>query len=180
MELVNVLNAGEDYRKSFYELYESAFPLEEKKPIDMMERLARVGKMELLAVSDEESVIGLAIHMLGKKSVLLDYFAILPEKRSGGYGTKILQMLTERFGKKKYILEIEMLDEEADNAVQRKRRKEFYLKNGIKETGVFVNVYETDFELLTVDGKLKYEEYVQLLRDVLGEEGLRVLRPRKL
>ena len=50
----------------------------------------------------------------------------------------------------------------------------------MKETGVFVNVYKTDFELLTPDGELNFEEYTEILYGILGEEGVRILEPRLL
>ena len=53
----------------------------------------------------------------------------------------------------------------------------FYLKNGLKETGLFVNIYYTDFELLTLDGKLTFEEYVSFLKTILGEEAVAKLNP---
>ena len=58
-------------------------------------------------------------------------------------------------------------DEKAENEEERKRRKAFYLRNGLKETGLFVNVYDTDFELLTPDGELTFWEYVDFLREVM-------------
>ena len=73
-----------------------------------------------------------------------------------------------------------MQDASADNAKERERRKSFYLRNGLKETGVFANVYGTDFELLTPDGELSYEEYTDILYDILGEEGVAALNPRLL
>ena len=73
-----------------------------------------------------------------------------------------------------------MQDDSADNAEERKRRKAFYLRNGLKETGVFANVYGTDFELLTPDGELSYSEYTDILYAILGEEGVRLLNPRLL
>ena len=68
-------------------------------------------------------------------------------------------------------------DEKAENAEERKRRKAFYLRNGLKETGLFVNVYDTDFELLTPDGELTFWEYVDFLREVMYEEYVEILRP---
>ena len=67
--------------------------------------------------------------------------------------------------------------EKAENAEERKRRKAFYLRNGLKETGLFVNVYDTDFELLTPDGELTFWEYVDFLREVMYEEYVEILRP---
>ena len=73
----------------------------------------------------------------------------------------------KRFKNYKYIFEIETQNEKAENAEERKRRKAFYLRNGLKETGLFVNVYDTDFELLTPDGELTFWEYVDFLREVM-------------
>ena len=72
---------------------------------------------------------------------------------------------------------IETQNEKAENAEDRKRRKAFYLRNGLKETGLFVNVYDTDFELLTPDGELTFWEYVDFLREVMYEEYVEILRP---
>lgn len=180
MELLNISAEGSNYKDQVQKLYGEAFPEEEKKPWAMMEQLVCEGKMELLAIVEEGAFVGLAMNMLSPKTALLDYFAISADKRSGGYGGRAVRMLQERFSDKKYIFEIEMQDPDAENAEDRRRRKAFYLRNGLKETGVFANVYHTDFELLTPDGSLTYEEYVDMLRLILGEEGLEVLQPQKL
>ena len=91
--------------------------------------------------------------------------------------SKGLEVLLERFKNYKYIFEIETQNEKAENAEERKRRKAFYLRNGLKETGLFVNVYDTDFELLTPDGELTFWEYVDFLREVMYEEYVEILRP---
>ena len=177
MELKNILKDGTELKKQVYALYEEAFPAEEKKPISLMEHLAEKGQMELLAVTDQGEFVGLAFNMMDGNTALLDYFAISSEKRNGGYGSKTLKLLLERFHSNKYIFEIEMQDEKAENARDRRRRKAFYLRNGLKETGLFAHVYETDFELLTPDGSLTYDEYTGFLERILGEEGVRVLNP---
>lgn len=180
MEFLDILTDGKKYKEQVYALYEAAFPPEEKKPLSMMETLAEQRKMELLAIVEEGEFVGLAMNMLSEKAALLDYFAIAADKRSGGYGSRAVRMLQERFDGRKYIFEIEKQDSEADNASDRRRRKEFYLRNGLKETGIFANVYHTDFELLTPDGSLTFQEYVEMLAYILGEEGLRILKPTLL
>ena len=103
--------------------------------------------------------------------------AIVPEKRNYGYGSRGLEALLKKFKNHKYIFEIETQDEKAENAEERKKRKAFYLRNGLQETGLFVNVYETDFEILTPDGELTFWEYVDFLREVMYEEYVQILRP---
>lgn len=180
MELLNIQTDGKEYRKQVFELYEEAFPEEEKKPQALMEELAGQGKMELLAAVEDGEFIGLAMNMMHGNTALLDYLAIAPDHRCGGYGSRTVQALLERFQNKKYIFEIEMQDENAANAQDRKRRKSFYLRNGLKETGLFANVYHTDFEILTPDGSLTYEEYIGMLEAILGKEGIEILNPRLL
>ena len=150
MKLMNIADEGAQYKWQLYDLYDKAFPEQEKKPLQVMEQLAADGKMEMLALVDEDEFAGLAINLIDEEQnrALLDYYAIAPEKRNGGYGSKGLEVLLERFKNYKYIFEIETQDEKAENAEERKRRKAFYLRNGLKETGLFVNVYDTDFELL--------------------------------
>ena len=55
-----------------------------------MEQLAADGKMEMLALVDEDKFAGLAINLIDEEQnrALLDYYAIAPEKRIGGYGSK--------------------------------------------------------------------------------------------
>ncbi len=180
MKFLDVFADGSHYRQQVYDLYEEAFPVEEKKPILLMEQLTKAGKMEILAVEEAGEFAGLAINMLSDGTALLDYFAIAGDRRCKGSGGRAVRALQERFQDEKYIFEIEMQDEKAPNAEERKRRKAFYLRNGLKETGVFANVYETDFELLTPDGKLTFEEYVEMLLYILGEEGVKLLNPHKI
>ncbi len=180
MELIKLGKTEKRYLEPLKALYFDAFPEVERKPFPYMEELCASGKMEMLAVVENGEFIGLDINMLAKNAAILDYFAISPEKRSGGYGSRALRLILERFQGQKLIFEIETQDPSAENAVDRKRRKDFYLRNGVKETGVFANVYHTDFELLTQDGKLTFSLYLEALRSVLGEEGVTLLNPTQL
>ena len=174
MRLTDILTEeGRPYYNAIRSLYEEAFPEEEKKSFERMEELAYQGKMELLALCKEEELLGLVFYLITEKTALLDYFAILPEKRSMGYGGKAVAAVLERFSDRKLIFEIEKQDPLAENPGDRKRRKAFYLRNGLKETGLFANVYHTDFELLTPDGELDFDTYVTALRESMGEETVR-------
>lgn len=179
MKLVNIADEGAKYKWQLYDLYDKAFPEQEKKPLQVMENLVADGKMEMLAMVDEDEFVGLAINLIDVEQdrALLDYYAIVPEKRNYGYGSRGLEALLKKFKNHKYIFEIETQDEKAENAEERKKRKAFYLRNGLQETGLFVNVYDTDFEILTPDGELTFWEYVDFLREVMYEEYVQILRP---
>ena len=53
MKLVNIADEGAKYKWQLYDLYDKAFPEQEKKPLQVMENLVADGKMEMLAMVDE-------------------------------------------------------------------------------------------------------------------------------
>lgn len=167
-------------KEAFIALYETAFPSDERKPFAFMEGLVRQGKMEMLAVMDEERPVGLAITLLTKEIVILDYFAVFPAVRGHGHGGKALGLLIKRYTGRRLILEIEMEDPQAENALYRVKRRAFYIRNGIKATGIYAHVYHTDFELLSVDGKLSFREYVQAMEEAMGVGYVAKLQPRQI
>ena len=64
MKLMNIADEGMRYKSQLYELYEMAFPEQEKKPLHVMEQLVEDGKMEMLAIVDGDEFVGLAIKLL--------------------------------------------------------------------------------------------------------------------
>ena len=64
MKLVNIADEGAKYKWQLYDLYDKAFPEQEKKPLQVMENLVADGKMEMLAMVDEDEFVGLAINLI--------------------------------------------------------------------------------------------------------------------
>ena len=87
MELQNIQKEGKKYKEEVYALYVEAFPEVERKPLELIETLSALGKMEMLAITENEEFLGLAINMMTGKTALLDYFAIAPGRRGGGIGS---------------------------------------------------------------------------------------------
>lgn len=179
---MELIKAEGIYLDQLKELYEEAFPREEKKPFALMERCAEEGKMEILAVVEDGKFIGLDINMLvpGTDLALLDYFAIDPNLRGGGYGSRALKLILERFKGNRMIFEIERPDDAADNAEQRLRRRNFYMRNGLLETGIFASFFGAEFELLVTEGTITYEDYVRALSETLGEEMMKLGNAQRL
>lgn len=148
-------------------LYKRAFPRNEKKPFFIIKQKQKTGSVEILSLDDGEFA-GLCITMLNDDVVLLDYFAIEEGVRGKGYGGKTLTKLRERYKGKKLFLEIEQPDEAADNNEERVRRKQFYLRNGFLEAGIYVRLFGVDMELLCYDCELNFQEYFNLYRSIYG------------
>lgn len=152
------------------ELYKSEFPKEERKPFPLMLEKEQNGEMEILAVNSEEGeFLGLVITIIDTEWILLDYFAIKPEMQGKNIGSDVICLLNERYKDKGIVIEIERTDTECENRSQRIRRKQFYLKNGMREAGILVTLYNVEMELLTNGKRINYKEYYQIYQNIFGE-----------
>lgn len=142
-----------------YRLYRSAFPRCERKPFSMIYKMSRAGKTDVWYISDQGRFVGLAITINGPDRILLDYFAIAEAHRSGGYGSQILKSLIAHYEPKSLFGEIENVIDEGEDLPLRKRRKQFYLRNGLKEMGVMVYLFGVKMELIGTGTPLSFEEY---------------------
>lgn len=156
-------------------LYTEAFPDNERKPFAMIREKYREKRTDVWVIEEEEEVSGLAITMNSEDLVLLDYFAISPEKRGQGLGSASLRALFERYHGKRFFLEVESLTVPADNMEERRRRKQFYLSNGMKELGVYARLFGVEFELLGYACKVSFAEYYSLYDSIYGEYASRFL-----
>lgn len=160
---------GEDLR-CLEELYMTAFPEIERKPLGLLLDKADEGLMELLNIEEDDGAfLGLAIMIYHRDLVLLDYFAIAKENRGAGIGSEALQLLMKRYRDKRFFLEIETPSEDAPNAKQRERRKEFYIRNGMVQLDYEVDCFGTNMLILTNGSRLTYEEYYEVYVSTFGD-----------
>ena len=142
-----------------YSLYRSAFPRCERKPFSMIVKMTRLGKTDTWYCTDQGKFVGIAITINGDDAILLDYFAMDKSLRNSGYGSALLQALIRQYAPKTLFGEIETEFEQCEDLELRKRRKQFYLRNGLKEMGVMVYLFGVKMELLTSDRTMTFEEY---------------------
>lgn len=164
MELTTKLT----HEKELRALYKAAFPKEERKPMTFIHKLRREGKCVIHSATENGKFIGLAIMLTDEKFALLDYLAVDPSLRSMGYGAKILDELREIYADKCLFLERETVLNSVENAHDRDRRRRFYLKNGLSDTGIYVNVYTVEMTLMTFGKSITFEEYAAFLKKTLG------------
>ena len=152
-----------------YRLYQAAFPASEKKPFSMIRSMQKKGKTDVWYCEEKGKFAGLVITINGPDQILLDYLAVAKKRRGQGIGSQILQKMREQYYGKGVFLEIEIVDEVAENYEERKRRKQFYLSNGMMPMNVFVELLGVDMELLGFECKLTFEEYHAFYRDNYNE-----------
>ena len=165
---MQVCTAGSLDKKFILELYLEAFPPEERKQFSMIEQKAAMGSMEILVLKEGKKRVGLAVTALEDELVLLDYFAIAPQYRDMGYGTDAFGLLRELYGDRQFFLEIEEPEDGAPNQKDRLRRKKFYLRNGMKETGIRIVLFGVDMEILCAGDGLTFGKCERLYRELLG------------
>ena len=105
-------------------LYETAFPKDEQIPWDDLMRLIEEMPLDFTAYYDGEDFIGFTI--------------VYPRKQfNWGYGQQILTQLIEKYKGQTCVLDMESPTQVCENLVQRRRRHDFYLRNGFRDTNVY-------------------------------------------
>lgn len=138
-------------------LYNSSFPADERIPFDTLAD-GDDANGDFYSFYDNEELCGIAyIYTDGDLSFLF-YLAVSENMRGMGYGSKILSHISELKPGNRIILDIEKTEKTAANYLQRKRRKEFYLRNGYEESGIFYSVFGVDYELLIKNGSIVISE----------------------
>lgn len=109
-------------------LYHSAFPVAERMPLSRFFALQKKGQAEILVLRTGGAFAGLMIVTFAPGYALLNYFAVEPDCRSMGLGSRALPALQQRYPNRQVVLEVEPPDHTAPNARQRQRRLDFYAK----------------------------------------------------
>lgn len=148
-----------EYLRLFH-LYESAFPVAEKKPIAMILRMEKCGASDVWYFEEGGKFLGLAITINGPDIILIDYFAVSKKLRGRGNGEKMLKSLIRHYSDRGVFLEIEVPYEWAKNYSDRLRRRKFYInKVGLTPMETRAKLFGVDMELLGTGCHLTYDEY---------------------
>lgn len=145
-------------------LYLEAFPESERKPFFLLQTRAAEGRAELLSIRFEGAFAGLAVTLLYRDYVLVDYLAVSPDYRNHGIGARVLDLIRDRYAGRLIFLEIE----EPRTELQ-ERRRNFYIRNGILPTGLAVELFGEDMLILSDGGRdVPYDDYAALLLYAAG------------
>lgn len=154
--------------KRIKSLYRASFPRAERKPFARICRNCRKGKMEIWVIKENTTFLGFLICALCENLLLIDYFAVSPAHRGKGIGTKAIKFLSTIYPKHFIFLEIELKNPKAKNAMQRMRRKTFYLRCGFLETNLKWNLYGVPMEILCYQKQVSYDQCQRMYRFLYG------------
>lgn len=171
LNFIDIKN-NKECNKKVIKLYNEAFPKEERIPIWILKRLIRKNKAHFYGIYDNEKFIGLIYNIYYKDIVFVFYLAIDKETRGQGYGSKILEFIKQTYTKHRIILCIEQMDKNSNNYEQRKKRKEFYIKNGFKDANYSVKEKGVLYDMLYYnedDKTVEIQEFKELMKNYFGK-----------
>jgi len=149
-------------------LYASAFPAAEQAPMPYLLKRAMKDYVDFHAYYDGEVFVGFTYSMTRENLTFIMYLAIDANHRAKGYGSQILSHIKEAYPNNRIILNIEIEDETAENNAERKKRKQFYMRNGYHSSGVFLKIMGVTYELLVCNGDCTAEEFLTLNKKFMG------------
>ena len=128
------------------------FPPEELKPLKAMLSLMAQGRYQALGLYEGEELLGYALLWLepGVPFALLDYLGTLEGKRSRGLGAAMLDLLADYYKEYRGIFgEAEAPENGSpDGEALRRRRLNFYLRNGFRYGGYDCALFGVHYQTL--------------------------------
>ena len=161
------------------QLYFDAFPFEERIPFYIMVLVGNDRGVEFLSIYDDDKWLGFIHTLVGDELSYIFYFAIDNRLRQSGYGSKILHEYKKIHPR--LSLAIEPI-EESDNLKQRKKRLEFYRKNGFETLDTRVVEMGVELELMGAKGmEIRESDYKKLVKKFFDSfEQKRVLSVKEM
>ena len=146
MELRNILSGSDDI-EVLERINEEAIPDQERNSIkDMLMTGA-----ELIGIYIDDEPSGFILFRKYRNICYLAYLAVKRELRSKGIGSAALRDFLLKSRDMQVVVEFEASDDTADDKDIRKRRRDFYLRNGFHETGWYTYYDDTEFEIACSD-----------------------------
>ena len=150
-------------------LYESAFPANERIPIKHL--LDDKIKREFWAFFDGDLFCGFSNSITHGSITNIVYFAVVPELRSRGYGSQILQVIREQHPDTRIVVDIEVEEDskDAEELERRNRRRDFYLRNGFGASPVDYVWQGEHYRLLSAGGSVTEKEFRNFWKEILKD-----------
>ena len=158
-------------------LYKKAFPRAERKPLSIIKSMQKSQKTDVWFFEKDGRFVGFASTINGDEIILLDYLAVDTACRGMGIGSEILKTLRQQYTGKGVFVEIERVKEGVDASDHRRKRKQFYITNGMTELDVTAKVFGVEMELMGWDCHLDFDAYQSFYRNYYSEFAAKNLVP---
>lgn len=157
---------SEDYGRTV-RLYKSAFPLDERAPMWFLTLKSSCEYVDFWGIYADGKWIGLAYVISENSASYLFYLALSDDMRGKGFGSKAMQSLKRHYAGQKLFLALEHLDESAKNYNERLRRRNFYMKNGLKLLPLTIREASVIYDVMGTE-EIQPCEYENMMKKYLG------------
>jgi len=154
------------------------FPSQELKPVDFIQKLINRKIYKCYGLYDSGELLAYAFFTNSKSYLLLDYYSVCEKYRNSGIGSRFLSILKENCRNYSGII-VEVEDIESANTevekIIRKRRIDFYKKNGMKMTNISCELFKVNYSIMCLcnielDDLVIYEELKNIYKEMIPSE----------
>lgn len=167
--MINLRKINKQHRSYWQRVYELSFPVAERMSADKLFKMSDDNSSagEAAIIENGTLPIGIIYYVANQErtKTLILYLAIDPDQRGGGLGSQTIEFLKSQFSAG-IILESEILDQNANNASARKRRYDFYLRNGLVDSGFISDTLGGIFHLLRSADSVTVDDYLHFLSQI--------------
>lgn len=177
IEFTKIQNAFE--HKKIKELYYKVIPPHEKLSFYAFWWKRNHKDVSFVNVYDGNKWLGFVFYSLYKDLVYMWYFAVdeggdrivstndIDESAcSDGYGSAVFTEIKRQYPNHRVLIPVNSENKSGENAEQCIRIKEYYEKNGFRETGYFVKEESDSFELMLIGEVFDIEELYSIYKNV--------------
>lgn len=153
--------------KEIRRLYNSSFPDDERIPFKRL--INNLDTDRVMYAYYDDQLIGMSFLFLYNDLAYLSYICVEEDLRDKGYGSKILNKVKDDFKDYRIVLDIEEVVKNSENYEERKRRKDFYLKNGFESANIFYHIYHVDYEILHYGKDVNRDDWHSIIKKHWGK-----------
>ena len=161
---VKVVNSRLKEYKNILNLYKESFPKNERLPIWLLNIMSKRTCVDFLAFYDNNIFCGFSYLIHNNNITFILYLAIDTSIRSKGYGTKILNLISNNKQNNSIILNIETVSNKYADYKQRLNLQKFYFKNGFVDTKYKLVDSGNIYDVLYKGNNFSKSEYEKLLK----------------
>ena len=140
--------------KLYHAHMEKDFVPQELRPWHSVKRLTEQGRYDTFACREEGQLVAYAAFARCEAGVLLDYFAVVPQLRGKGVGSRFFRELKgvfPQFEAPCIFIEVESLESASspEEREVRRRRIQFYQRCGCEGTPIFAHLFGVEYQIMT-------------------------------
>ncbi len=167
MDFIKLENLNSKYFKESWEIYNSSFPIDEKRDLNSQEKIFIKKNYAFCAILNENKIIGILSFWDLDNFLFIEHLAVKENQRNKGFGTKIL---------KKFLVEnnrTSILEVEKPNTAIDMKRIRFYEKLGFAlnkfdyiQPSYGKNKKPVQMILMTYPNKKKKNEFSLIMKKI--------------